>query len=119
MHGAEAVREARMLCSLIGVEAKAKLFNAAQSLKFGRVDQLDYQPIFRRLVAQLDDVVNRIAIDTLRQFCFDLPVDWAAVYHTADRSSAQLVPALCSNDQDWALIALTDFRSKNEFSDLG
>jgi hypothetical protein len=68
VHRAEAMREARVLGSLICVEPEPKLFDAAESLKFRRVDQLNYQLIFGSIVAQLDDVVNRIAVDTLRQF---------------------------------------------------
>jgi len=67
--------------ALVGVESESELFDAPQSLKLRRIDQSDHQLTFDSVFAQRDDVVNRIAVDALRQF-LDLPDDRAAVYHT-------------------------------------
>ena len=67
MQRAEAMREPRMLRALICVEAKPKLLNATQPLKFRRVDQPNHQLPFGAVVAQRNDVVDWIAIDSLGQ----------------------------------------------------
>jgi hypothetical protein len=61
------VSETRVLGTLVGVQTKPELFDATQSLKLWRVDQANHQPAFGAVVAQRDDVVNRIAINSLRQ----------------------------------------------------
>ena len=57
-----------MFSALVSVESESELFDAPQPLKLGRIDQSDHQPTFGGVFAQRDDVVNRIAIDALRQF---------------------------------------------------
>jgi hypothetical protein len=63
-----------VLCSLVGVKTKAKLLDATQPLKLGRVDQANHQPAFSAVVAQRDDVVNWIAINSLGQGLE--PIQW-------------------------------------------
>jgi len=64
----EAVREARMLGTLISVESQTELFDAPEPLKFNRIDQLNHQPAFSVVLPQGNDVVDRIAVDSLGQF---------------------------------------------------
>ena len=56
-----------MLGSLISVKAEAELFDPSQPLEFRRVDQTNHQLSFSAVVAQRNDVVNWIAIDSLGQ----------------------------------------------------
>src|SRR6185369_9228273 len=64
----EAVREARMLRTLISVESQTELFDATEPLKFNGIDQLHHQPAFSVVLPQRNDVVDRIAVDSLGQF---------------------------------------------------
>jgi len=64
---AETVREARMFCALVGVKTKAELFDSTKALELRCVDQLDDQSTLG-VIAQRNDVVNRVAVDALRQF---------------------------------------------------
>jgi hypothetical protein len=68
MKRAETVSESRVLGPLIGVETKAKLFDATQPLKFGRVDQSNHQLALGVVVTQRNDIVDGIAVDSLRHF---------------------------------------------------
>src|SRR5882672_1755509 len=72
----QTVCEPRVVCSLVGVQIKAKLLDATQPLKFRRVDQTNHQPAVCAVVAQRNDVVNRIAINSLRQAVEPISVDW-------------------------------------------
>src|SRR2546421_11629156 len=67
MERAEAVREARMLGSLVIVKPDSKLLDSPQTLKLRRVNQTDHQLTFCRIVAQRNDVVDWVAIDSLGQ----------------------------------------------------
>ena len=67
MQRSQTVCEPRVLGSLVGIQTKAKLLDATQPLKFRRVDQTNQQPAFCAVVAQRDDVMNRIAVDSLGQ----------------------------------------------------
>src|SRR4030081_2530526 len=67
MQRSQTVCEPRVLCSLVNVQTKAKLLDATQPLKFRRVDQTNHQPAFCAVVAQRNDVMNWIAIDSLGQ----------------------------------------------------
>ena len=58
------MREARVFGALVCEEAKPELFDAAQSLKFRRVDQLHHQFAFISIGSKTNDVVNWVAIDT-------------------------------------------------------
>ena len=60
---AERVREARMLCALIGVEGQTQLLDAAQALKLRRVNQTRHQLPCVRVRAKANDVVDRVAVD--------------------------------------------------------
>src|SRR6185369_4111988 len=57
-----------MLRTLISVEPEAELFDATEPLKFNRIDQLNHQPAFSSVLPQRNDVVDRIAVDSLGQF---------------------------------------------------
>src|SRR5712664_2745944 len=70
MQRSQTVCEPGVLCSLVGVQTKAKLLDATQPLKFRRVDQTNHQPAFGAVVAQRNDVVNRIAINSLGHVLF-------------------------------------------------
>ena len=63
---AETVSKARVLSALIGIQTQTKLLDAAQTLKLSRVDQTDHQLLLGGVVTQSDDVVNRIAVNSLR-----------------------------------------------------
>src|SRR6266853_4744389 len=76
-----------MLCSLVSVQAKAQLFDATQPLKFRRVDQTNHQSAFGAVVAQRNDVVNRIAINSLGH-CASSVLSCSTFYHSnADEES--------------------------------
>ena len=62
---AQTVREARVLRTLIGVKAQTQLLDATQSLKFSRVDETNHQLFLGAVVTQRNDVVDRIAVDSL------------------------------------------------------
>src|SRR5260370_8489249 len=64
----EAGREAGVFGALISVESESQLLDPPQSLKLGRIDQADHQASFDAVVAQRNDVVNRIPIDSWGQF---------------------------------------------------
>jgi hypothetical protein len=55
----------RMFRALVGIESETELLNASQSLKFGRVDLTPHQFAFSGVGAKANDVMNRIAIDSL------------------------------------------------------
>ena len=57
-----------MLRTLISVESETELFDATEPLKFNRIDQLNHQPAFSSVLPQRNDVVDRIAVDSLGQF---------------------------------------------------
>src|SRR4029079_19102980 len=57
-----------MLRTLISVESQTELFDATEPLKFNRIDQLNHQPAFSVVLPQRNDVVDRIAVDSLGQF---------------------------------------------------
>src|SRR6266436_5462169 len=67
MQRSQTVCESRVFCSLVGVQTKTQLLDATQSLKIRRVDQTNHQSAFGAVVAQRNDVMNRIAIDSLGQ----------------------------------------------------
>jgi hypothetical protein len=67
MKRAQRMRKARMLRRLIGKMRQTELANAPQTLKFGGVDQPDKQPSCLRIGLETNDVVNRIAVNFLRQ----------------------------------------------------
>src|ERR1041385_2710216 len=58
--------ETRMLGALVGVEAQTELFDATQSLKFGRINEAHHQFAFAVVGANANDVVNRISINSFR-----------------------------------------------------
>ena len=68
-----------MLSSLISVETKSQLLDPPQSLKLGRIDQADHQASFDAVVAQRNDVVNRIPIDSWGQVFFLLLTESSTV----------------------------------------
>src|SRR5215510_3710930 len=103
-----------MLRALIGIKSEAQLFDPTQPLKFNRVDQANHQPAFSTVFAQRNDVVNRIAIDSLGQFFGPANGIGSAVYHTI-----RPLPCGCQTRSKLCTEAQTlDFRSKTEFSDL-
>jgi hypothetical protein len=56
-----------MFGALISVESEPELFNAAETLKLRRVNQPnDQTPL--GVIAERNDVVDRIAVNPLRQF---------------------------------------------------
>src|SRR5438132_4290090 len=67
MQRAQAVCEPRVLGPLVGVKPQTELLDAAQPLKFRGVDQANQQPVLGVVIAQRNDIVNRIAIDSMRQ----------------------------------------------------
>src|ERR1043165_5260740 len=67
MRCAEAVGEARVLGSLVRVETQPQLLDSSQPLKLWRVDQPNHQ-LTLGVIAQRNDVMNRVAVDTLGQF---------------------------------------------------
>src|SRR5262245_33997892 len=56
-----------MLSSLIGVKAQAELFDPAQPLKFGSIDQTNHHSTLRGVFTKRNDVMNRIAVNSLGQ----------------------------------------------------
>src|SRR5215212_6049513 len=66
MKCAERMSEARMLRALVRVETKTELFDAAQALKLGSINQSHHQLAFVGISLQTDDIVNWIAIDAFR-----------------------------------------------------
>src|SRR5215831_4993365 len=77
----QAVCESRVLSALIGIESETELFDASQSLKFGRIDQPNHQLFRCTFVAQWDDVMNRIAINSLGHRSSYILRKQAKVYH--------------------------------------
>ena len=67
MRGTETVREARVLGTLVRVKAKSQLFDSSETLKLWCVDQPNYQSALG-VITQRNDVVDRVAVDPLRQF---------------------------------------------------
>src|SRR5258706_15401365 len=67
MQRSQTVCESRVFCSLVGVQTKTQLLDATQPLKIRRVDQTNHQSAFGAVVAQRNDVMNRIAINSLGQ----------------------------------------------------
>lgn len=63
MKGSEAVREARMLCSLIGKMPEAKLPDTSEALEFGRIYEPDDQPALGGIHSDTDYIVDRITVD--------------------------------------------------------
>lgn len=55
-----------MLGALVSVKSEAELFDSAQPLKLGRVDQMHDQFAFVAVGTKPNDVVHRIAIDSFR-----------------------------------------------------
>jgi len=53
--------------ALISVETESQLLDPPQSLKLGRIDQANHQASFGVCIAQRNDVVNRISIDSWGQ----------------------------------------------------
>ena len=82
MQRAKAVREPRMFGALIGVEAKSELLDPTEPLKFRRINQPNHQSSFGAVVAQRNDVVDWIAIDSLGQLFGPVCLNLFAVYHT-------------------------------------
>ena len=118
MQRSQTVCESRVFCSLVGIETKAQLLDATQPLKIRRVDQTNHQPAFGAVVAQRNDVMNRIAINSLGQALETYSMDWVP----------QSITGCCARDAAkaaWSLVvtkawlrAFTEFRTKTEFSDL-
>ena len=119
MQRSQTVSESRVLCSLVGVQTKAKLLYATQPLKLWRVDQANHQPAFSAVVAQRDDVVNRIAINSLRQGLEPIPSGLgSAVYHKESYGpSGQRWGTGLVVTKPWPR-TFTEFRTKTEFSDM-
>ena len=67
MRRTETVGKARVLRALVRVQSQSQLFDSPQTLKLRRVDQPNYQPALG-VIAQRNDVVDRVAVDPLRQF---------------------------------------------------
>ena len=67
MQRPQAVREARVFGALISVETESQLLDPPQSLKLGRIDQANHQASFGVCIAQRNDVVNRISIESWGQ----------------------------------------------------
>src|SRR6266542_3245365 len=65
MQRTKAMCKPRVFWSLISIEAESQLFDSAQSLKFWRVNQAHHQSILGAVIAQRNDVVNGIAINSL------------------------------------------------------
>jgi hypothetical protein len=61
------MREARVFGTLVRVKAEAQLFDPTETLKLRRVDQSNYQSALG-VITQRNDVVDRVAVDPLRQF---------------------------------------------------
>lgn len=57
-----------MLCALISVETETELLDATEPLKFRRVDQANHEPALGIVLAQGNNVVDGIAVDSLGQF---------------------------------------------------
>jgi hypothetical protein len=117
MQRSQTVGESGVFRSLVSVQAKAQLFDAAQPLKFRRVDQTNHQPAFGAVVAQRNDVVNRIAINSLGQALETYSVDWVRSLPHGARGHALKDEVLTSVTR-LSLQAFTEFRKKTEFSDL-
>lgn len=67
MQRAQRMRKARMLRALIGKKRQPKLLDAAQTLKFSRINQANKQPAFSRIGFEPNNIVNRIAVNFFRQ----------------------------------------------------
>ena len=63
MQHAQAVRKTRMLSALICEQRQPELLDAAETLKFSRIDQPNHQFAFVRVRFQTNDIVNRIAVN--------------------------------------------------------
>ncbi len=61
------MRKARMFSRLIRKKRESKLFDAAQTLKFRRVNQANKQFACVAVGFEPNNVVNRIAVDFFRQ----------------------------------------------------
>ena len=59
--------ETRVFRTLISIETQTELLDPAQPLKFRGIDQANYQPSLVTVVAQRNNIVDRIAIDSLGQ----------------------------------------------------
>src|SRR5260370_20301370 len=87
----EAGREAGVFGALISVESESQLLDPPQSLKLGRIDQADHQASFDAVVAQRNDVVNRIPIDSWGQvFILLLPESSTVEAHNIRASPVPL-----------------------------
>src|SRR6185436_4813240 len=105
-----------MLRTLISVESQTELFDAPEPLKFNRIDQLNHQPAFSVVLPQGNDVVDRIAVDSLGQF-------FGPAIGLESQSITRLASLLAAS---WGggqrlvtksqTIAFTEFRNKTEFS---
>ena len=67
--GTEAVRKPRMLGRLIRKICEAKLSDAPQPLKLGRVDQRHDKAALVRIGIDTNYVMNRVAVNSLGQVC--------------------------------------------------
>src|SRR5215510_662724 len=87
MQCSETVSETRMLSSLISVEAETELLDPSESLELCGVDQANHHSTLRGIFTKRNDVVNRIAVNTLGQFrsrtCPEISL---AFYHSTVRS---------------------------------
>ena len=59
--------KARVLCALVRVQSQSQLFDSPQPLKLRSIDQPNDQSALD-VIAQRYDVVDRVAVDPLRQF---------------------------------------------------
>src|ERR1700730_1693935 len=118
MQRSQTVSESRVLGSLIGVQTKAKLLDATEPLKLRRIDQANHQSAFGAIVAQRDDVVNRIAINSLGQALETYSMDWVPQSTTGCRARGVAKAARRLVVTKMWLRDFTEFRTKTEFSDL-
>src|SRR5258708_3641757 len=68
-----------MFSALISVETKSELLDPPQSLKLGRIDQANHQSSFDAVIAQRNDVMNWISIDSRGQVFFLLLTESSTV----------------------------------------
>jgi len=107
-----------MLRTLISVEPETELFDATESLKFNRIDQLNHQAAFSTVLPQRNDVVDRIAVDSLGQFFGPaIGLESQSITRLASLLAGQWVGRVSLITRS-PTIAFTEFRNKTEFSDL-
>ncbi len=68
MQRAQGMRKARMLRRLVCKKRESELFDAPQALKLRRVNQSNEQLSGGCVGFEPNDIVNRIAVNFLRQF---------------------------------------------------